>query len=233
MEDLKIKWYNKKPFVIFSVILFWPIGLINALTKSNASNKRAKIIFFSLIGLLLLLVLLTDEKTSDSTSQEINTITDFEEYEVTMLQDGAIRIAKQYLSEFDFSKSGLIERLEYDVLHEYAVYAADNVGVDWNEQAETRAKFYLREGISKNGLLEILEIRGFPHEDVARAIDNIGVDWNEQAERTAKYYLDMYNERAEIDLDMPILTKNDLIEHLNVRGFTSEQITFGVDAIGF
>lgn len=40
-----------------------------------------------------------------------------------------------------FSYTGLIEQLEYEQYsHDDAVYAADNCGADWNEQAAKKHK---------------------------------------------------------------------------------------------
>ena len=58
------------------------------------------------------------------------------ESSLTMGQVNALLSAKAYLSFTAFSYDGLIEQLEYEKYsNEDAVYAADNCGADWNEQA--------------------------------------------------------------------------------------------------
>jgi len=65
-----------------------------------------------------------------------------------------------------FSYKGLIEQLEFEQYsHEDAVYAANNCGADWNEQAAKKAKDYLSiMAFSKASLIEQLEFEGFTHE---------------------------------------------------------------------
>lgn len=84
----------------------------------------------------------------------------------TMGQKNALASAKSYLGISAFSYSGLIEQLEYEgYSHEEAVYAADNCGADWNEQAKKSAKTYLSiTSFSRQGLIEQLEYEGFSYE---------------------------------------------------------------------
>lgn len=81
-------------------------------------------------------------------------------------QRNALKTAKSYLSVMGFSYNGLIGQLEYEQYsHEDAVYAADNCGADWNEQAAKVARSYLDAmSFSKNGLIDQLEYEGFTHE---------------------------------------------------------------------
>ena len=51
----------------------------------------------------------------------------------------AIDLAKYYIKTYAFARASLIKQLEYDgYAHDTAVYAADNCGADWNEQAPPR-----------------------------------------------------------------------------------------------
>ena len=46
-----------------------------------------------------------------------------------------------------------------------AIYAADNCGADWNEQAAKSAESYLScSSFSRDSLIEQLEFEGFTHE---------------------------------------------------------------------
>ena len=96
----------------------------------------------------------TSVKTSDSSSN------------ITVSKKNALKRAKSYLSHSAFSKKGLIGQLEFEQFtHEDAVYAAENCGVDWNEQAVKKAESYLsHSSFSKNGLIEQLEFEGFTSE---------------------------------------------------------------------
>lgn len=62
-----------------------------------------------------------------------------------------------------FSKSGLIEQLEYEgFTKSEAKYAVNNCGANWKEQAVKKAEQYLKnQSFSKSGLIEQLEYEGF------------------------------------------------------------------------
>lgn len=87
-------------------------------------------------------------------------------YTPTMGEKNALGTAKDYLSFMCFSYKGLVEQLEFEKYsHEEAVYAADNCGADWNEQAAGSAKDYLdMMSFSRDSLIEQLEFEGFTHE---------------------------------------------------------------------
>ena len=65
-----------------------------------------------------------------------------------------------------FSYDGLIDQLEYEgYTHEEAVYAADNCGADWMEQAAKKGADYLDiMPFSRQGLIDQLEYDGFTAE---------------------------------------------------------------------
>ena len=65
-----------------------------------------------------------------------------------------------------FSYSGLIEQLEFEGFsHDEAVYAVDNCGADWYEQAARRARAYLNyTSFSYSGLVDQLVFEGFTQE---------------------------------------------------------------------
>lgn len=85
---------------------------------------------------------------------------------MTTGQRNALKSANSYLDFSAFSYDGLISQLEFEEYsHEDAVFAADNCGADWNEQAARAAKTYLEfTSFSKDGLIEQLEFEGFTHE---------------------------------------------------------------------
>ena len=70
----------------------------------------------------------------------------------------------------------MIEQLEYEKFsHEDAVYAADNCGADWNEQAAEKAKAYLdMMSFSRDGLIEQLEYDGFTNEQAVYGAEQNG-----------------------------------------------------------
>lgn len=85
---------------------------------------------------------------------------------MTTGQRNALKSANSYLDFTALSYEGLITQLEFEeYTHEDAVFAADNCGADWNEQAARAAKSYLEfTSFSKDGLIEQLEYEGFTHE---------------------------------------------------------------------
>ena len=86
----------------------------------------------------------------------------------TMGEKNALRSAKQYLEVMGFSFPKLIEQLEqFDgYSHSEAVYAVENCGADWNEQAARKAKDYLSVmGFSRKRLIDQLtSFDGFTRE---------------------------------------------------------------------
>ena len=94
----------------------------------------------------------------------------------TMGESNALRSAKNYLSLMAFSYKGIIEQLEYEgYTHTEAVYAADNCGADWFEQAVNSAKRYLDiMSFSRSGLIEQLEFEGFTHEQAVYGAERNG-----------------------------------------------------------
>lgn len=88
-------------------------------------------------------------------------------------QTNALRSAKGYLAVMPFSYQGLVEQLEYEQYsHNDAVYAADNCGADWNEQAKKSAKSYLStSAFSESGLIEQLEYENFTHDQAVHGVE--------------------------------------------------------------
>lgn len=96
--------------------------------------------------------------------------------DVTIGKINALKKAQQYLKITAFSYKGLIEQLEYEKFtHEESVYAADNCGADWNEQAAKKAEKYLNlTSFSKEGLIEQLEYDGFTYEQAVYGAQSCG-----------------------------------------------------------
>lgn len=141
----------------------------------------------------------------------------------TLSQKNAVAKAEQYLRIMAFSKSGLIEQLEYEGFSsEDATYSLDKITVDWNEQALLKAENYLSTmAFSKSGLAEQLGFEGFSDEEATYAINNIDADWKEQAVLKAENYLDIM-----------AFSRSGLIEQLEFEGYTNEEATYAVDQIG-
>lgn len=76
-----------------------------------------------------------------------------------------------------FSYTGLIEQLEFEQYsHEEAVYAADNCGADWNEQAAKKAQDYLDiMAFSRQGLIDQLQFEGYTYEQAVYGVNQVGL----------------------------------------------------------
>lgn len=66
--------------------------------------------------------------------------------------------------------------MEYEKYsHEDAVYAADNCGADWYEQAVKKARSYLEYSpFSRDGLIEQLEYEGFTYDQAVYGAEQNG-----------------------------------------------------------
>lgn len=91
-------------------------------------------------------------------------------------EKNALKTARNYLKLSPFSYEGLVSQLEFEkYTHEEAVYAADNCGADWNEQAKKSAASYLDySSFSRDGLIEQLEYEGFTHEQAVYGVEQNG-----------------------------------------------------------
>lgn len=96
--------------------------------------------------------------------------------EPTMGERNALKSAQQYLSFMAFSYDGLVRQLEFEgYSHDEAVYAADNCGADWNEQAAKKAADYLdMMSFSRDGLIDQLEFEGFSEEQAVYGVEQNG-----------------------------------------------------------
>lgn len=95
---------------------------------------------------------------------------------MTMGQKNALGAAENYLSFMAFSRSGLIEQLEFEGYSiEDATFAVDNCGADWNEQAAKSAQNYLdMMSFSRQDLIDQLVFEGFTQEQAEYGVTAVG-----------------------------------------------------------
>ncbi|WP_142057807.1 Ltp family lipoprotein [Pseudarthrobacter sp. B4EP4b] len=95
----------------------------------------------------------------------------------TVSQQNALRKAESYLDFTAFSRTGLIEQLEYNKFSSAdATWAVDRVTVDWNEQAAKKAKSYLEfTSFSRSGLVDQLLYNGFTPEQAEYGASTTGL----------------------------------------------------------
>lgn len=141
----------------------------------------------------------------------------------TVSQMQALRQAESYLGFAAFSRTGLIEQLEFEGFSvEDATFAVDALEVDWMVQAEAKALDYLEySAFSETGLVEQLEFEGFSNAEAVHGVGSVEVDWMEQAALKAADYL-----------EYSAFSRAGLIDQLEFEGFTSEQAVHGADSVG-
>ncbi len=99
----------------------------------------------------------------------------------TVAQQNAYDKAGDYLAYMAFSRSGLIEQLEFEGYAtgdaEFAVKRLENEKkVDWNEQAAAKAKEYLDSmPFSRSGLIEQLVFEGFTQAQAEHGVGTTGL----------------------------------------------------------
>lgn len=95
---------------------------------------------------------------------------------VTIGMRNALATAHDYLDSTAFSYSGLIDQLEYEgYTYAEAVYAVDNCGADWYEQAALMAAEYLDTmSFSRTGLIDQLEYEGFSYDQAVYGVEQAG-----------------------------------------------------------
>lgn len=136
----------------------------------------------------------------------------------------ALASANTYLKYSAFSYSGLIDQLEFEgYTNSEAVYAVDNCGADWKEQAAKSAETYLKySAFSYTGLIKQLEFEGFTSDEATYGADQCNADWKEQAAKSAEAYLKYTS-----------FSRQGLINQLEYEGFTHDQAVYGVEQNGY
>ncbi len=96
--------------------------------------------------------------------------------ELTLSQQNAVGSAEKYLAYTSFSRSGLIDQLEYEgYATADAEFAVDHVAPDWNGQAALKAKSYLdMTTFSRQGLIDQLVFEGFTPEQAEYGVTAVG-----------------------------------------------------------
>ena len=95
----------------------------------------------------------------------------------TVSQRNALRAAENYLDFTAFSRTGLINQLDFEKYSTAdATWAVDRVTVDWNEQAAKKAKDYLDfTAFSHAGLVDQLIFEGFTPEQAEYGASTTGL----------------------------------------------------------
>ena len=141
-------------FALFAILAFIILGIISSLTgDSSSSSSRSST---------------TTNRSTTTTTTPIDNR--------TIGQRNASNSADSYLDYSAFSRQGLIDQLEYEGYSRAdAVYAVDNCGANWNQQAALSAQQYLDySSFSRQGLIDQLEYEGFTHSQAVYGVDAVG-----------------------------------------------------------
>jgi len=95
----------------------------------------------------------------------------------TVSQQQAVESAQGYLNYSYFSRSGLIDQLEYEGFSTAdATYGVDAQNADWNAQAAGSAQDYLNySSFSRSGLIDQLVYEGFTLEQATYGVNAVGL----------------------------------------------------------
>lgn len=115
-------------------------------------------------------------KTEPNIEQHEEETSNFANDGVTLGMSNALDKAKDYLDFTAFSYQGLIDQLLYEkYTQEEAVYAVDNCGADWDEQAAKCAQDYMDySSFSRQELLDQLLYEGFTQEQAEYGVQSVG-----------------------------------------------------------
>ena len=141
----------------------------------------------------------------------------------TVSQRNAVSKGASYLRSSSFSRTGLIEQLEYEKFSlDDATYGVDAQKADWNAQAVKKAASYLKSSaFSRTSLIEQLEYEKFTNAESIFGVDGQNADWNVQAAKKAASYLKSSS-----------FSRSGLIDQLLYEGFTQAQAEYGVGTTG-
>jgi cytoplasmic iron level regulating protein YaaA (DUF328/UPF0246 family) len=137
---------------------------------------KSKLILVVVISLLISGCSPSDLPTPDVSSPSETENNTPPEASETVSQSNAVKKGEQYLSFTAFSRSGLIEQLEFDGFNKSdATYGTDAQNANWNEQAAKKAKAYLSfTAFSRSGLIDQLKFDGFSQKEAEYGVNANG-----------------------------------------------------------
>lgn len=96
--------------------------------------------------------------------------------QLTVGQENALATARDYLDYSSFSRTGLIQQLEFEGYSTAdATWAVDQIGADWMQQAAATAKEYMDySSFSRSGLISQLQYEGFTPAEAEYGASQVG-----------------------------------------------------------
>ena len=135
-------------------------------------KKLIKIVLLTFSAFIALGVILSMGSVSTASNTSFTTVV-----EDTLSWDTQAKAkAEQYLYTMPFSRSGLIEQLQFEGFDKAeATVAVDSITVDWYKQASLKAEQYLQTmPMSKSSLIEQLKFEGFTSSEATYGANSIG-----------------------------------------------------------
>lgn len=227
VEDAKKNrpWFKKKRFII-PIALVVVIGFASSLGGGSDSTDSP----------IAESVTESTESSGEST-QETDSGSSEEPEEVdtrsyTASQQNALDSAEGYLSFMPFSRTGLIDQLEFEGFSNAdASFALDELDPDWFEQAAKSAES-LSSFFSGQGLIDQLEFEGFTTEEATYGADQAGLGGS-GGSSSGGVSVSQANaaESAESYLRFSAFSRTGLIDQLEFEGYSNADATYAVDAV--
>ncbi|MBR6045047.1 MAG: Ltp family lipoprotein [Ruminococcus sp.] len=166
------------PYIIFNSTN----SIISVSATTFSDTEKSKNLLFSTIEHMKIdgeRVSITDVYTETDNSNSITlSITETQKQidSIPIGKQNALKSAISYIKYQDFSYKGLIEQLKYEGYDDIeAIYAADNCGANWYDEAADCAKSYLKySSFSKQGLIDQLVYEGFTLEQAQYGVNQAG-----------------------------------------------------------
>lgn len=142
-------------------------------------------------------------------------------------------LAEDYLDYSAFSRSGLIDQLEFEGFStKDATAAVDGLDVDWREQAVQKAYDYLEySSFSLSGLIDQLEFEGFTAEQATYGAEAAYGDSGGSGSGGGSASLQQAVAKAQDYLDYSSFSRSGLIDQLEFEGFSTQDATAAVDSL--
>ena len=120
---------------------------------------------------------LTTTTTAPTTTTTATTTTADPFANESVSQRNARRKASEYLDYTAFSRTGLIQQLEFEGFSTAdATYGVDALDVDWFDQAAKKAAEYMDySSFSRSGLIEQLKFEGFTQAEAEHGANSVGL----------------------------------------------------------
>lgn len=225
-------FFKQTWFIILSLIVFFPVGLVLMWSFKKEWKTTVKIIVTAGIVLLFIIGLAVgggeNDSDSDTDSSSIVTTsvqTTVEETSTTVESTTVTTVEETTTTQTKkATESTTVELTEAPTEATTVPVPTEdpNVTIGMKNALKTAQSYLSFSAFSYTGLIEQLEYEKYSVEEATYAADNCGADWNEQAAKCAQSYIDFTS-----------FSRDGLIDQLIYEGFTQEQAEYGAQAVGY